>query len=137
MSADPFLDTNIIVYCFDKSAPEKRKIAREIVFEREDWTSSWQVVQEFCNVALHRFATPIMPHDLTEFLDLVLCPHCRIFPTPQLYQKAVLTHARTQYGFYDCLIIVSAIAAGSSILYSEDLQDGQRIGDLKIENPFK
>ena len=32
--------------------------------------------------------------------------------------------------------LAAAIEGGCGILYSEDLQRGQRFGDLKIENPF-
>ncbi len=39
--------------------------------------------------------------------------------------------------FFDSLILASALEAGCQILYSEDLQDGQRIeNQLMIVNPF-
>ncbi len=43
-----------------------------------------------------------------------------------------------QYGFhiYDASIIACALLAGCNTLYSEDMQDGQRIGSLTIRNPF-
>lgn len=136
MSAEVFLDTNILVYAFDASEPRKRERARCLILKEEDWAVSWQVVQEFCNVALHRFTKPMRLPDLEEYLDLILLPHCRIYPTPDLYRKALLIQARTRYRFYDSLIVASALAAGARTLYTEDLQDGQEIGALRIQNPF-
>jgi predicted nucleic acid-binding protein len=44
---------------------------------------------------------------------------------------------RYQYSYFDSLILASALEAGCQILYSEDLQDGQRIeNQLMIINPF-
>ena len=44
---------------------------------------------------------------------------------------------RYQYSYFDSLILASALEAGCQILYSEDLQDGQRIeNQLTIVNPF-
>ena len=40
------------------------------------------------------------------------------------------------YAFWDSLVIQSAIEGGARWLLSEDLRDGQRIGDLTIRNPF-
>jgi len=132
-----FLDTNILVYCFDQQAAEKRVCAREIVYGTDSWLISWQVVQEFCNVALHRFVQPMSTADLDEFLRLVLLPNCRVMPTGELYRQAVRIQAQTQYRFYDSLIVASALLVGVNTLYSEDLQADRIIGDLRIVNPFE
>lgn len=135
MSAKVFLDTNVVAYAFDLGAPAKRQRAREIMGGR-DWTASWQVVQEFTNLALHRFAVPMKPADLADYLELVLWPHCTVFPSLNLYRTAAMLHAQTQYRFYDSLIVAAALASGAAVLYTEDLQHGRMIGSLKIENPF-
>jgi predicted nucleic acid-binding protein len=54
----------------------------------------------------------------------------------RLYQRALDIQARYHFGFYDALIIAAALEAGCTRLYSEDLQHGQRIERLTIENPF-
>ena len=91
MSADCFLDTKIIVYIFDKTAPEKRRIAAELAQpDSRNWAISWQVVQEFSSLALHRFESPFLGEDLDAYLDLVLLwvrekllsgPHILLFTT--------------------------------------------------------
>ncbi len=135
MPAETFLDTNIFVYAFDASAPLKRGRARSLIREKR-WFASWQVVQEFENVALHRFEVPLLPDDLAEYLELVLWPRCTALPSPAIHRKALDIHRDLQYRFYDSLMVSAALAGGEKILYSEDLQHGRIIGPLRIENPF-
>lgn len=137
MSAEYFLDTNAIVYAFDQTAPEKQIRARSLLDMDRDWAISWQVIQEFSSVALHRFAVPVEPSFLKNFIELVLWPKCRVMPSQALYTSAVEIHTQTQYRFYDALILAAAIEAGASHLYTEDLQDGRQFGELVIVNPFK
>jgi len=136
MSADFFLDTNVLVYAFDKTAPAKQTIARSLIQGEANWSISWQVVQEFCSVALHRFKIPLRGDDLRDYLDLVLLPRCQVMPTGDLYRQALAIQTQTHYRYYDSLVVASALVSGSRILYSEDLQHGQEIGGLRIENPF-
>ena len=136
MPAEVFIDTNVVVYSFDASAPDKRMRAKEIL-RGNKWFVSWQVLQEFGNVALHRFEVPLRTEDLKDYLDLVLWPNCGVFPSGAIFSKALEIHDRFRYRFYDSLIVASALAGGASILYSEDMQDGQRVGPLRIENPFR
>lgn len=139
MSDSYFLDTNVIVYAFDSSAPSKQSIARESIrraLETRKGHISTQVVQEFLNVALRRFAVPLRPVDATTYLEQVLRPLCTVFPDLALYREALGLHERWQYSFYDALILAGALRCGARRLYSEDLQHGQRIGDLEIVNPF-
>ena len=135
MNGDLFLDTNVLVCAFDPSVPAKQARAREVL-SSERWLVSWQVVQEFSHVALHRFATPMAPADLQDFLRLVLWPRCRVLPSATLYEAAVQLHLQTQFRFYDCLVVASALASGAATLLSEDLQAGRRFGPLTITNPF-
>jgi len=135
MSAENFLDTNVHAFAFDGTAPAKRHRARELI-GANDWVTSWQVVQEFANVALHRFVVPIRSADLADFLDVVLWPRCAVMPSLALHRSALEIHRQTQYRYFDSLIVASALSSGASILFSEDLQHGRSIGNLTIRNPF-
>jgi predicted nucleic acid-binding protein len=135
MNAEAFLDTNVLVYAFDHDDPAKRERARELLAD-EAWAVSWQVVQEFAHVALHRFAVPIRPADLAEYLRLVLWPRCIVLPSLELHRAALELHRQTRHRFYDSLVLASAMASGAPVLYSEDLEDGRRFGHLEIRNPF-
>ena len=139
MSAEYFLDTNVIVYSFDPDWPEKSTTAFQLIqvaLKTGQGIISTQVVQEFLNVATRRFKTPIKAGDAQAFLARVLNPLCKVYPDLALYGTALELQAETGYSFYDSLILAAAIAGGCSLLYSEDLQHGQIVRGVRITNPF-
>ena len=140
MSAKFFLDTNLLVYSFEEGELAKRDRARQLIeqaLETRQGVISWQVVQEFLNVALHKWQKPMTAADAREFLQAVLNPLCTVYPSAEIWNSALRIAEESQYRFYDTLIVASAIQSGATILYSEDLQDGRRFGPLQICNPFK
>jgi len=136
MNADYFLDTNIVAYAFDQSALEKRRRALELIEDEAPWRVSWQIIQEFSNLALHRFRIPLTPDFINDFSRMLLWPHCTIMPSAVLQVHALEIHQQTQYRYYDSLIVAAALESGAPILYSEDLQHDRQIGPLRIVNPF-
>jgi predicted nucleic acid-binding protein len=66
----------------------------------------------------------------------VLEPLCEVFSSMKLYRDTLELIGDFRYSFYDSLIIASALHANCKILYTEDLQHGQKIKSLKILNPF-
>ena len=139
MSDKYFLDTNVFVYSFDPDAPQKQIIAKRLIqsaLADGNGLISYQVVQEFLNVATRKFVKPLSLTDCQEYLQTVLNPLCSVFVTIELYQMALKMRDRYNYSFYDSLIIAAAIDAGCSRLYSEDLQHNQQISGLIILNPF-
>jgi predicted nucleic acid-binding protein len=139
MSGKFFLDTNVLVYTFDDKDATKRDRARALVaaaLAESRGVISYQVAQEFLNAALRRFARPLTPADAERFLAAVLEPLCAVYSSMELLHQAIDISGRWKYPFYDALIIASAQQAGCSVLYSEDLQHGQKVGDLRILNPF-
>jgi predicted nucleic acid-binding protein len=134
-----FIDTNIIVYLFNKDETDKNKIAEEIVkhaIKSGNGIISYQVIQEFCNVALRKFKEPMKVDDCDKFINKYLYTFCDIFPGIELYTKALKLHDETKYSFYDSLILVSAIMSHCKIIYSEDMQNNQKLQNIKIVNPF-
>ncbi|MCP4657580.1 MAG: PIN domain-containing protein [bacterium] len=139
MSGRFFLDTNVLVYTFDPRDSAKQARARELVEEalgEQRGLISFQVVQEFLNVATRKFEPPLAHADCRTYLDRVLRPLCEVFPTIELYREALFLAERWRYGVYDSLILAAAIQAGCGTLYSEDLHHGQKIQDLTIVDPF-
>ncbi|MEJ2544107.1 MAG: PIN domain-containing protein [Calditrichaceae bacterium] len=139
MSDKYFIDTNIFIYSFDKNEPAKCDIAKKIIAEALEHSIgmiSFQVIQEFLNVALRKFQIPLSIPDSNKYLNLVLEPLCDIFPDIELYHHALDLMERWQYSFYDSLIISAAMRGNCKILYSEDLQHKQKIENLTINNPF-
>lgn len=139
MSAD-FIDSNVFIYLFDENNPGKREVAQRLIQDALiSGTAyiSFQVIQETLNIITRKLKKPATAQQARRFLDSVLVPLWHVMPNQSLYQRSLDIQTRYHYSFYDALIIAAAAGAGCKRLYSEDLQDGQRIEGLTIENPFK
>jgi len=134
-----FLDTNIFVYSFDVTAPEKQRQARELIksaLRSGNGHISFQVIQEFFNVATRKFAVPMPLLSSKEYLDKVFMQFEVVYPDCEYIKTALDIAATTGYSLYDALIISAALKAGCNTLYTEDLQNGQKIRNLTLVNPF-
>src|SRR5579864_5482775 len=110
-----FLDTNIFVYTFDSRSPSKRTRASGLVaqaLETRRGVISYQVVQEFLNVATRKFVKPLKVPEAQLYLARILMPLCEVFPDSALYLQALSILSETQLSFYDSLLVSSAIAGG-------------------------
>src|SRR5208337_1549112 len=139
MSDRFFLDTNIFVYSFDQNAVAKAQRAVQLIREAlttQKGVISYQVVQEFFNVALKRFSQPMQAADAGQYLVAVFRPLLAVHSSQALYAEGLFLHARNGLAWYDSLIVSAAIQARCEILFSEDLQHGQRFGSLQVRNPF-
>ena len=144
MSADSsalhFLDTNIFVYLFDATDKRKRGIAHNLVDTALSYGSgciSHQVVQETLNVITRKLAKVLSADDARTFMTHSLLPMWRVMPSAALYAKGLQLQTRWKLSYYDALIVAGALEAGCARLLSEDMQHGQRIEALRIENPFR
>ncbi len=137
--SDDFIDSNVFVYLFDETDKRKRHRAERILESalQTDAVISFQVVQETLSVVTRKLAKPMTAGDAKRFMEDVLAPLFRVPASISLYSRALDVQARYRYGFYDALIIAAALDADCTRLYSEDMQDGQRIESLTIENPFE
>ena len=139
MKGNYFLDTNILVYTFDPSQSQKQRIAKDLVRDALNNRSgciSYQVVQEFLNVASQKFVSPLSRADCQAYLSNILEPLCEVFSSTGLFQRALEISVRWQFSFYDSLIVAAALSVESKTLYTEDLQHNQKIEDMIIVNPF-
>ena len=133
-----FLDTNIIVYAYDKSAEAKHHIAQQILIDL--WQSgmgiiSTQVLQEFFVRVTNKISKPLGTAVAKEVLNDFMTWDIVVNDKDSIMQ-AIDIHTRYRYSFWDALIIQAAIKGGASLLCSEDLQSGQIIHGIKILNPF-
>jgi predicted nucleic acid-binding protein len=111
----------VLIYSFDKDAPEKQAIAREIIqaaLADGNGVISSQVIQEFLNVATRKFAEPLSADDCLIYLHSVLVPLCRVFASIPLYEKTLELSKQYNYSLYDSLIIAAALEAQCKLLYS-------------------
>ena len=140
MSVEVFLDTNVFVYHLDTSDPRKHRIAEGLVSSallEGGACISFQVVQECLDTVLRKAEVKLDLPAARLYLDTVLAPLMQSVPGPALYRRALELQSRWGYGFYDSTIVAAALATGCRRLLSEDLQHGQRIETLTIENPFR
>lgn len=139
MSARFFLDTNIFVYSFDETALGKSRRAKGLIreaIETQRGVVSYQVAQEFFNIALRQFVRPMSLAEAGQYLGTVFRPMVAVHSSTSLFLTAMELFHSDHFSWYDALILAAAITADCGILYSEDLQHGRRIRDLKIVNPF-
>jgi predicted nucleic acid-binding protein len=135
-----FLDSNVFVYLFDATDDRKRGIARDLIdaaLQDDSACISHQVVQETLNVVTRKFARPLTAEAADRFMQHSLLPLWRVMPSAALYARGLQLQQRWRLSFYDALIVAAALEAGCTRLLSEDLQHGQRIEGLRIENPFR
>jgi len=140
MSAEAFIDTNVFVYHLDGSDARKQAIAEDIVrtaLRSENACISYQVVQECLNVIGSKARVALTVEQSHAYLDAVLLPLMKVGASANLLRRALDLRARWQLSFYDALIVASALAAGCTRLWTEDLQHGQRIESLTIVDPFR
>ncbi len=134
-----FIDTNLLVYLFSNKEPFKRATSQEI-FKNAHVTGkgmiSYQVIQEFCNVALKKFEKPLSIEDCKLFVNSFLFPICTVYPGNEIFNTALEIKLETYFSFYDSLILASAYTDNCKVIYSEDLNPGQKVRDMIIVNPF-
>ncbi len=128
-----FLDSNICVYWFDKSEPDKQDKALFLLSEKP-FISSQVVIETY--IACSRKLK--LPAAICDENILVLCDSTTILPIDaSIFSTALLLKNKYQFSFLDSTIIASALQAECTTLYSEDMQHGQCIeGKLNIINPF-
>lgn len=139
MSGRFFLDSNIFVYSFDANISGKAKRASQLIRQAADTGKgivSYQVVQEFFNVALRRFPRPMNTAEAEQYLITVFRPILAIQSSPGLYVEALRIAEKYRLSWYDSLIVAAALQGECSVLYSEDMQHHQKIEALRIEDPF-
>lgn len=140
MSVEAFLDTNILVYQLDTRDARKHAVAERLVrdaLSTESACISFQVVQECLNVVLRKAEVRLDENRARLWLDTVLAPLVRVSSSAELHRRAIELQPRWKFSFYDALIVAAALEAGCRRLLSENLQHGQRIDSLRIENPFR
>ena len=139
MKDNYFIDTNIFVYSFNVDENKKREKAKEIIKKALDngrGFISIQVIQEFYNVAGKKFKAPLAILAAKEYLEKVFMQLNVVYPSYDFISTGLDISTTTKYSFYDSLIISAALKSSCSILLTEDMQHGQKIQNLRIENPF-
>jgi predicted nucleic acid-binding protein len=138
MNGRVFFDTNVLVYLFDSGEPEKRRVAQER-FEREGLAGnavvSTQVLQEFYVILTRKLEPALESGKACEAVQS-LCKFPVVHIDPDMVLSAIRRSRAAELSFWDSLVIETAVHGQCGILLSEDLQDGQVIDGVRVENPF-
>jgi len=131
-----FFDTSVIVYVYDALSGAKQVRAAALVerhARERTFVVSTQVLQEsYVNLVRKRFLEPGLALRVVENLAMG-----RVMPADAAsVLRGLRLSQRHQLSAWDGLIVQAALDAGCTMLYTEDLQAGQRFDDLEVVNPF-
>ena len=133
-----FVDTNILVYAYDRSKGEKQTRAKALVKEiwnRHNGCLSIQVLQEFAVNITRKVAQPVDLNLASQIIQDLSTWRVHI-PDVADVLGAIRVQQEYQLSFWDAMIVRSAVQSGCQVIWSEDLSDGQMIEGLRITNPF-
>jgi predicted nucleic acid-binding protein len=131
-----FLDTNVLAYADDGDQPGKQAIALDLLsrgFSDPSGVVSLQVLQEYYVTATRKLG--VARGDARRKVELFARLEMVRLEAPDIL-AAIDLQALHSFSFWDALIIQAALLARCTILYSEDLQPGFRLGAMRIVNPF-
>jgi predicted nucleic acid-binding protein len=138
MSDRLFLDTNVLVYAYDRYAPLKQKKAQSLIAEgirKENLFLSVQVLGEFFNVVTRHIPKPMTIEEAEEIITTV-----SVLPVQEIdlamVKRAIATLRTYKISYWDALIVSAAERAGCTVILSEDLSDGQTYNEMQVHNPF-
>jgi predicted nucleic acid-binding protein len=135
-TAKVYFDTNVLVYSADKNDTVKQLLARSVLREAVKsglGVLSTQVLQEFYVVATKKLGIdPLLAKELITHFENMEVVHI----TPTLIREAIDTSIVNQLSFWDALIVVAAESAACRALLTEDLNSGQTIRGVRVNNPF-
>ena len=106
-----FLDTNIFVYPFLPSEPHKHTKAIALIessLKSGRGVISYQLVQDFANVARKNFATRLGAEDCKAFIGAAMQPLYRVASSTLLIHTVLDLQVELKYSFYDCLMLGAA-----------------------------
>ena len=137
MSDKIFVDTNVLIYAHDVDAKAKHETAKRVLhglWSERTGVLSLQVLQEFYVNVTRKTANPVSK----ESARLVVSTYTTwcIETTPAEIATTFRIDDESRIGFWDALILASAVKSGADRILSEDLNAGQTISGVLIQNPF-
>ena len=134
-----FVDTNILIYAEDRDAKLKHDVALALIvdlWESREGVVSVQVLQEFYVNVTQKLKKPLSAAKAKEIVEEYLT-WTVVDNTGRMLVDAIDLQKKAQLSFWDSLIVQAAIQSGCDLLYSEDMNAGQRFASVTVVNPFK
>jgi predicted nucleic acid-binding protein len=137
MTAEVFLDSNVLLYSCSAAPNDasKRQVAEDLILNRP-FAISAQVLQEFIANALRKPRLGITESNIEAMLQMATMVQVQPV-THELVVSAVMLRLRYQLSQWDATIIAAAAELGCPTVYSEDMNNGQDYGGVRVVNPFK
>ena len=132
MNGRPFFDTNVLLYAF-REGDLRNQTTRQLL--GDGGVTGVQVLNEFVAIARRKLGFGWKEVAASLAAIRALCPSVTPL-TLEIHDRALGIAQRYGCHLFDALVIAAALDAGCSTLYTEDMQDGQRIETLTIRNPF-
>jgi predicted nucleic acid-binding protein len=132
-----FVDTNVLLYSLDPADSRKQKAAQmwmTVLWEQAVGRLSWQVLHEFYVNAIRKLRTPPKKARATVEALALWEP---VDTSAVLIRRAWFWMDEARLSYWDSLIVAAAERSGCIALLSEDFQEGQMLGSLKVINPFR
>ena len=136
MTAEIFLDANVLLYASSNAAEDKTKRERDqTLMIAAPFTLSAQVLQEYIANALRKKQLGISETNIQAMLELAAT--ATVLPVSlELNLASVQIRRKFQVSHWDATIIAAALELGCTTLYSEDLNHGQSYDGVGVVNPF-
>jgi predicted nucleic acid-binding protein len=134
-----FVDTNVLVYAYDRGAGSKHEIALshvEKLWLKGNGVISTQVLQELYVNVRRKAQKPISIDQARALISDYLAWDPVVNDGASLLE-AIDAERRYKLSFWDSLIVVAAQKSGASVLLTEDFNDGQKFGPVQVQNPFQ
>lgn len=139
MSAKVFIDTNVLVYAYDRSEPQKQKRALEVIdqlTQAKIGVISTQILGEFFVSVVRKTTIPMNVNDAVRQAEL----HSRALQVLEVTSAIVLNAAQGvrdyKFSYYDAQIWAAAKANSIPTVFSEDFNSGSTIEGVTFINPF-
>ena len=134
-----FVDTNILVYAHDAVAGPKHDTAKALL--QDLWNSRWgclsiQMLQEFYVTVTQKVAMPYSAIEAAKIIEDFAAWRIHA-PTVSDVLAAIDLQNRYQLSFWDAMMLQSAGSLGCTVVWTEDLNHGQMINQVLIQNPFQ
>jgi predicted nucleic acid-binding protein len=138
MTVKVFVDTNILVYAYDRGAGNRHEKALSLI--EQLWRDgsgilSTQVLQEFYVNVRRKAQHPVTVEQARVLISDYLAWD-PVVNDGAIIMQAIDIKRRYQLSFWDSLIVAAAQKCGASIIYSEDFNHGQMFGSVEVLNPF-
>ena len=133
-----FVDTNVLVYAYDRGAGEKHERARALVeslWENGTGALSVQVLQELYVNIRRKARRPVSAETARALVKDYLAWN-PVVNDGALLMAALGIEKRYRISFWDAMIVAAADRAGVETLSSEDFNHGQKFGRVQVVNPF-